>query len=148
MDYKAHLEKLREYYFRAPPSARLNIANQRIQNPEHGPNILITHVSAIEGMLRSLVMWAESGNNNPNAEIYKKYKFHGIESLYKRYCELKSCAPITSELVFELVGYAVEYRNLLAHDCTYLGQDRFPQLIQACEEFLSALCKHAGIKNS
>ncbi len=148
MEYAEHLEKLREQYFKASPSQRLHIARQRIQNPEHGPNLLITHVSAIEGMLRSLVLWAEAGGNSPDAALYEQYKNFGVKGLYKKYCNLKSCEPLVSESIFELVSYAVEYRNLLAHDCTYLGQDKFPKLIQACVEFLEALCSHAGLKHS
>jgi len=45
------------------------------------------------------------------------------------------------EDTWRLFGYAVDYRNMLAHECTYLGQDKFPSLIKACEEVLSALVK-------
>jgi hypothetical protein len=40
---------------------------------------------------------------------------------------------------WKLFVYAVEYRNLLARDCTYLGQDKFPSLIAACEAVLEKL---------
>ena len=105
-------------------------------------------MSAIEGILRSLVVWNETGSGRPKADTYDKYKYTGVSKLYDKYleqCNVKSEEIITAEK-YELVGYAVEYRNLLAHECTYLGQDKFPDLIDACQEFLSGLCSHARIK--
>lgn len=40
---------------------------------------------------------------------------------------------------------AVDYRNLLAHECTYLGLDKFPSLIDGCEEILEKLVELAGL---
>src|SRR5690348_12822730 len=36
-------------------------------------------------------------------------------------------------------GYAVSFRNMLVHECTYLGQDKFPHLSQACQCVLQRL---------
>ncbi len=36
-------------------------------------------------------------------------------------------------------GYAVSYRKMLVHDCTYLGQDKYPNLHQACQQVLQEL---------
>jgi hypothetical protein len=44
-----------------------------------------------------------------------------------------------------LFGYAVDYRNLLAHECTYLGLDKFPSLIEACEAVLEKLARLGGL---
>ena len=148
-DYEDHLKKLREQYVRSHPRQRVNIAKQRINNPSHGPNLIVTYVSAIEGILRSLVVWNETGSDRPKAGTYYKYKYTGVSKLYDKYLEqrdVKSEEIIAAEK-YELVGYAVEYRNLLAHECTYLGQDKYPDLLDACEEFLSGLCSHAGIND-
>ena len=149
-DYEEHLRTLRETYVRSYPRQRLNIAKQRIDNPCHGPNLLVTYVSAIEGILRSLVVWKETVSDRPEAETYNRYKRYGVCQLYERYLQqhdLESEAIISAEK-YEQVGYAVEYRNLLAHECTYLGQNTYPDLIDACQEFLSGLCAHAGIDDS
>lgn len=148
MDYAKHLKELRKSYYRSSPKQRLEIATQRIQNPDHGPNLLVTHVSAIEGLLRSLVIWAETHSGRPSAETYEIYRKWGVESLYAKYRLLTNCGELVSDSTFQLVGYAVEYRNLLAHECTYLGQDKYPELITACADFLMAISHHAGIKNS
>ena len=149
-DYEEHLRKLRKQYVRSYPRQRFNIAKQRISNPNHGPNLLVTYVSAIEGILRSLVVWKETVSDRPEAGTYDKYKYTGVSKLYDKYLEqrnAKSEEVIAAEK-YELVGYAVEYRNLLVHECTYLGQDKYPTLIDACQEFLSRLCAHAGIDDS
>ena len=149
-NYEKHLKKLREQYVRSYPRQRLNIAKQRINNPSHGPNLIVTYVSAIEGILRSLVVWNETDSDRPKAGTHCKYKYIGVSKLYDKYLEqrnVKSEEIIAAEK-YELIGYAVEYRNLLAHECTYLGQDKYLDLIVACQEFLSGLCAHAGINDS
>lgn len=40
---------------------------------------------------------------------------------------------------------AVEFRNLVVHDATYLGGDKFPELIRACAEVLFALATLSGL---
>lgn len=75
MEYDKHLKELREIYYRSYPKQRLGVAMQRIQNPEHGPNLLVMYVSATEGLLRSLVIWAETTNGRPSEKIYNKYKY-------------------------------------------------------------------------
>ena len=149
-DYEKHLTELRETYYRLFPTQRVKIAKQRIGNPSHGPNLIVTYVSAIEGILRSLVVWRETVSGRPEIATYNKYKRCGVRQLYEKYLqqhEVKSDAIVAAEK-YKLVGYAVEYRNLLAHECTYLGQDKYPDLIAACQEFLSGLCAHAGINDS
>ena len=150
IDYEKHLRKLREQYVRSYPGQRLNIAKQRISNPSHGPNLIVTYVSAIEGILRSLVVWNETDSGRPGIKTYNKYKRCGVHQLYEKYLQQRGVKSdvIIAAKKYELVGYAVEYRNLLAHECTYLGQDKYRDLIDACQEFLSGLCFHAGINDS
>ncbi len=127
----------------------MNIAKERISNPDHDPNLIVTYVSAIEGVLRSLVMWYETAPpSRPTAKTYSKYKNWTVRELYEKYLERrngKSEELIPAETC-ELLWYAVEYRNLLVHECTYLGQNRSLKLISACQEFLCKLCDHAKIK--
>lgn len=145
MDYEAHLKGLRESYYRSYPRQRLGVARQRIENPSHGPNLLVTYVSAIEGLLRSLVVWGETIGERPNEETYVKYQHWGVGKLYKKYLKQQNCNELVEASTYRLIGYAVEYRNLLAHECTYLGQDKYPDLLDACEELLQAISAHAGI---
>jgi hypothetical protein len=148
MDYENHLKELRASYYRSYPRQRVNIVKQRIENPEHGPNLLVTYVSGIEGLLRSLVVWGETNSGRPSAEIYEKYRMWGVDRLYKEYLKQKCSEPVVDDELYQLISFAVEYRNLLAHECTYLGQDKFPKLIEACDAFLKSICTHENIEYS
>lgn len=148
MDYASHLKELRESYYRSYPQQRFHIAKQRIENPAHGPNLIVTYVSAIEGILRSLVIWGNTSQGRPSEEIYKKYKNDNVKDLYKKYLSIKKCEPLVSSTIFDLVCYAVEYRNLLAHECTYLGKNKYPELIDACIVFLKAIADDARLDDS
>jgi hypothetical protein len=53
-------------------------------------------------------------------------------------------ATFFGEDTWKCFVYAVDYRNLLVHECTYLGLDVFPSLIEACEAVLNKLEKLAG----
>ena len=80
---------------------------------------------------------------------YPKYKRQSPEQLIKKYLALRGISDVKSyfaEDTWELFGYAVEYRNLLAHECTYLGIQKFPSLIEACEDVLTALVKQGRIR--
>jgi hypothetical protein len=80
---------------------------------------------------------------------YPKYKRQSPESLIKKYLALRGITNLKShfgEDTWELFQFAVEYRNLLAHECTYLGIQKFPSLIAACEDVLSSLVKEGRIR--
>ena len=148
MDYSQHLMDLRRSYVALLPSQRFRIAMQRIESPDNSPNLIVSYVSGIEGLLRSLVVHkVVADQEQPIEDVYKQHKMATVENLYSKYLELneiKSQSLVTDE-VFELVVFAVKYRNLLAHECTYLRQGISSELIPACEEFLFALADSAGI---
>ena len=150
MDYEKHLEELRRLYYQASPGQRLHVGRQRIQNPEHGPNLVVTYVSVIEGFLRSLVIWEETTSGRPSKETYEKHERLGVQKLFAKYLKQRHAEvkDIVTDDTYTLVDYAVKYRNLLAHECTYLGQGRYPELIDACETFLRSLARHAGVRDS
>lgn len=54
-------------------------------------------------------------------------------------------AAYFGEEAWKLFGYAVQYRNLLAHECTYLGYDRSPELIEACRTVIKKLAADQGL---
>jgi hypothetical protein len=148
MNYSERLKSLRESYFKAPPQQRINVAKKRIANQQSGPDFIVTYVSAIEGLLRSLVIWNNSYTGKPSKTRYDKYKNFGVDALYREYLKIINSETIVSDDIYELVTYAVGYRNLLAHECTYLGQDTYTGLIEACDSFLKEICTTAGLKYS
>ena len=148
MDYRNHLKELRKLYYRSNPEQRIHVARQRLDNPEHGPNLIVTYASAIEGILRSLVVWKDTTTNQPSQKTYDKYKYKDVPSLFTKYLKQTQASKesIVSEETYELVRFALKYRHLLVHECTYLGQDKYTELIEACEKFLHGICKYADLK--
>ncbi len=155
-DYEQHLAELRKSYIEATPRQRYSIARQRIEHLEHGPNVLVACVAAVEGLARSLAMHREASRGAKTRDlkahlsaIYSKYKWKRPEELIKQYL-LDEGLPAPPESfgndTWERLHYAIEYRNVLAHECTYLGQDRFPALIEACQIVLHKLAAIGGLK--
>lgn len=141
-EYEENLAQLRRLYVEATPRQRLHIANQRIQNPAHGPNQLVTSVAAVEGFARSLAMHGHSKSKAGLSEIYPRYRFKGPEDLIEEFLKVGNRGTPASFFNSEdwrLFKFAVQYRNVLTHECTYLGQDTFPELISACYRVLAAL---------
>jgi hypothetical protein len=150
MDYKLHLKKLRATYISGTPAQRLSISFQRIAYPNAGPNQLIAHVSVIEGFARSLVMHQEANDRSDKTSIYPEYQYKKIKDLIVQYLNNKGeCVPesVFGSDVWRKFGYAIEYRNLLIHESTYLGQDTYPELLEACTQVLSKLAKLENLDN-
>jgi hypothetical protein len=147
-EYEENLERLRRLYVEATPRQRLHIAKQRIQNPDHGPNQLVTAVAAVEGFARSLTMHCHADSKAGLSEIYPKYRFKGPEDLIEEFLKASNRGTPSSLFATEdwrLFKFAVQYRNVLTHECTYLGQDTFPELLSACYRVLSALAATQNI---
>ena len=148
LDYITELASIRGSYVESRPAQRLHILSLRLANPEHGPNLLVTHVSAVEALARSLAMHRKAKTKADLRALYPSYRNRKAESLVSEYVaglEQGSPAEIFGESAWRLFGYAVTARNLLVHECTYLGQDKYPQLIQACDSVIATLCKLSGL---
>ena len=121
-----HLKELREDYYRAFPRQRVGVARKRIGEAKDGLGIslLIAYVSAIEGILRSLVIWneKEAGEDRLSRATYHKYKRWGPKKLYKEYCRQfnEESDNIVAGETKDRVWDAVEYRHLVVHECTFL----------------------------
>jgi hypothetical protein len=147
-DIESHLAKLRCLYVEATPRQRLSVAKQRIAYPEHDPNRLIAYVSAVEGFARSLCMHLRAKSKAELSAIYPEYRWRGAEELIAEYFGAKDLGAPASQFeegVWDLFRYAVQYRNLLAHECTYLGLDKSPGLVKACHTVLRKLAAQEGL---
>ena len=47
---------------------------------------------------------------------------------------------------WEMFEVAARYRDLIVHECTYVGQDRHPHLIAAADTVLRGLIELAGLE--
>lgn len=147
-EIEKHLAKLRQIYVELTPRQRLNIAKQRIKNPDHDPNRLIAYVSAAEAVARSLCLHERRGTKEERSARYAEYKRRGPQGFIGEYLKAKGLPAPRDHFgaeTWQLFGYAVDYRNLLAHECTYLGLDRSPRLIEACRKVLQTLALDAGL---
>ena len=148
IDYVAELLKIRDHYVSATPRQRLSVIRQRLEDHHFGPNRLVTTVSAVEAFARCLTMRKLAKRKADLVKIYSRYKGREAKSLVDEY--LKSRGILDPQEYFgedtwKLFGYAVSYRNLLTHECTYLGLDKFSSLIKACEDVLDKLEKLSAV---
>ena len=148
VDVGQQLESLRRSYVIAYPRQRLHVAKLRINNPGHDPNRLIAFVSAAEGLARSLCMHHRVRRRSELAALYPNYIRRGPESLVGEFLAAKGLGKPRDYFgaeTWEHFEFAVQYRNVLAHECTYLGADLSPKLIKACRTVLRALAKEARL---
>ena len=80
--------------------------------------------------------------------LYGKYRDREAKSLVTEYLSSQgktNPADVFGSDTWRKFGYAVSYRNMLVHECTYLGQDKYPHLIEACKVVLDNLAGLAGL---
>ena len=150
IDFEAELARLRDDYMAAAPGQRLNVIHQRLDDHHFGPNRLVTEVCAVEGFARCLmVSHGARGREARLRAYYSKYRNWGASSLVREYLAVKKAG--TPQEVFgtdswRLYGHAIGFRNLLAHECTYLGLQKFEPLIGACRAVLTGLVRLSGVR--
>lgn len=147
-----HPEELQRVYAVATPAARLRVIKQRLASAhgELGSTRLVTIVSAVEALARSLVVHA-SGRPASTAEMrHRQYRNVGPVELVEEVLRLRGAAKGLQHFdraAWELFEVATLYRDLIVHECTYVGQDRHPHLIAATETVLRGLIELAGLDN-
>jgi hypothetical protein len=134
---------IRTVYVLHTPRARLNIIRERIEyaRREIGASRLITTVSAVEALARSIVV---NGNSRATAASYDLYKRAGPVELVPMALALfarGTPAQNVGEDVWQDFATAVDPRNLIVHECTQFGQDKWDRLIGAAETVLDLLTK-------
>ena len=147
IDYVTRLEKLRDNYVVAYPRQRLHVIRQRLDDHHFGPNRLVTAVSAVEAYARCLVLHFRAKRREDLRKSYPKYRDKSPKTLVAEYAKARGVDDLPSyfgEDNWKLFGFAIDYRNVITHECTYLGLDVFPSLIEACEAVLGKLEELAG----
>lgn len=147
IDYVAELLNIRDMYVSATPRQRLSIIRQRLEDHHFGPNRLVTSVSAVEAFARCLAMRRRATSKAELRKLYARYRGREAKSLVEEYLKTRGIddpSDFLGEDNWTLFRYAVDYRNVLTHECTYLGLDKFPSLIQACEAVLEKLVELSG----
>jgi hypothetical protein len=149
-ELRNELDEIRNAYVTAKPSSRLGIIRQRLARAEAeiGPTRLITTVSAVEALARSLIVHAPG---RPPATAHFRYQqvrdkqaLDLVEEALRLHGGKLPADEIGTEN-WELFGLAVQARNLVVHECTYLGQEKSPRMIDAAERVLEAMVEVAGL---
>ena len=151
IDYAKELSDLRKTYAEAAPQARLNVIRQRLRDSEQerGPTRLVTLVSCVEALARSLIVAASHPRTlAAHLAAYAPIEHHSATWLVAEVLRLRGKpAPeqYFSEDTWPLFTHAAEFRNMIVHEATYFGQDK-SALLQAAEEVLHELVRLAGLR--
>lgn len=149
VDYDGDLISVRARYVTSTPMQRMTVIGDRLaDDPYNGPNKLVTMVSAVEGFARGLVVQHDVTTADRMHKRYAKFRLCTPEYLVEKSLRLHGkgrASDFFREDTWSLFLLAVEFRNLVIHDATYLGGDKFPELISAGAEVLSALATLAGV---
>ena len=146
-----HPDELQRAYATATPAARLRAIKQRLAGAhgEMGSTRLVTIVSAVEALARSLVVHA-AGRPASTAEMrHKQFRQTGPVELVEEVLRLRGTRPPMQYFdgeTWELFEVAARYRDLIVHECTSIGPDRHPHLIAATEAVLRGLVELAGLE--
>ena len=146
-----HPDELQRAYAVATPAARLRVIKQRLASAhgEMGSTRLVTVVSAVEALARSLVVHS-AGRPTSTAEMrHRQFRNNGPVELVEEVLRLRGAPRGLQHFDredWELFEVATRYRDLIVHECTYIGQDRHPHLIAATESVLRGLIELAGLE--
>lgn len=145
-----HPEELQRMHAVATPAARLRVIRQRLAGAhgELGSTRLVTMVSAVEALARSLVVHSV-GRPASTAEMrHRQVRNTGPVELVEEVLRLRGARPGVQHFErddWELFEVATRYRDLIVHECTTIGPDRHPHLIAASEAVLRGLVELAGL---
>lgn len=149
IDYVAELLSVTKTYRAVSPQARYNTIRQRLDQAEIGATKLVSIVSAVEGLARSVAVHNKAPNESSVVSLYASYCSRApttlVEEVFKFY---RAGSPSTyfKDDTWPLFRHAVNYRNLVVHECTYLGQDKYPSLIDASFGVLESVATLAGLR--
>ena len=146
----AHADEILRTYAIATPAARLRSIRQRLASAhaEMGPTRLVTVVAAVEALCRSLIVHS-AGRPPSTAEMrHRQFRDTGAVELVQEVLRLRA-APGVAELfgpqVWERFEVALRYRDLIVHECTYIGRDAHADLITAVTTVLRGVIELAGL---
>ena len=146
-----HPDALQRTYAVATPAARLRAIRQRLASVhgEMAPTRLVTLVAAVEALARSLVV--HSFGRPPSTAEMRHRQFRDLGPLELAEEVLRLRGAERAALHFEgdtwsLFETAVQYRDLIVHECTFIGADASAQLISAADDVLRGLITLAGLE--
>jgi hypothetical protein len=114
-----------------------------------GSTRLVTLVSAVEALARSLVVHS-AGRPASTAEMrHRQFSGTGPVELVQEVLRLRGAPDGPRKFggeAWEGFEAAARYRDLIVHECTYVGQDLHPFLIASATAVLRGLIELAGLE--
>jgi hypothetical protein len=149
-ELREELEQLRKTYAASRPAARLGVIRQRLARAEReiGATRLVTVVSAVEALARSLVVHAPGRPASTSHFRYQQVRRKAPLELVEEALRLHGAVPPVEQYgdeTWQLFELAHDCRNLVVHECTSLGQDKYPALIAAAGRVLDGLVVAGGL---
>lgn len=139
--YESHLARLRKSYVSGTPAQRAGIARQRMDNPGVTANMLITCVSAVEGLSRSLVIEGLVLDGMEHRDAYDTTWRMSPPDMVSAIARSRGQNPETlvDADVCRLFVWGVKYRHLLIHEATFLNENDGSWLIDATRRLFNAI---------
>lgn len=150
-DLREHLDELQRACAVATPAARLRMIKQRLasSHAEMGATRLVTIVGAVEALARSLVVHS-SGRPASTAEMrHRQFRDTGPLELVEEVLRLRGAPRGLAHFgaqAWELFEVATRHRDLIVHECSYVGQDLHLYLFDAADAVLRGLVELAGLE--
>lgn len=135
-------KQLRALYLRGTLRQRYRIAAQRFDRASVGPSDLVNCVSALEGFARAVAMRRLTDAGNPLKEAHDYLRNVGVvELITKHICPAYQVTPDAAfgTAIWKQIPEAIEYRNLLVHEATFLNGGTCKRLIKATLACFDAL---------
>lgn len=151
LQLKDHSDELRRAYAVATPAARLRAIRQRLASVhgEMASTRLVTLVAAVEALARSLVVHS-FGRPPSTAEMrHRQFRDLGPLELAEEVLRLRGAARAALHFEGEtwaLFEAAVQYRELIVHECTLVGAEQSAHLISAADTVLRGLIALGGLE--
>ncbi len=146
-DSQISAKELRAIYQQGTVRQRYRIAVSRIDNPHLGPSVLVNTVSALEGFARCVAVRQRISAGEDAEKVYTDLKFVGpVELLRDHVCVRFGVDPALAfgNDAWCQIDEAVEFRNLLVHEATYLHGGTCRRLIAATRHCLQCIARLAG----
>ena len=149
-DLHDHVDELQRACALATPAARLRMIRQRLASAqgETGSMRLVTVVSAVEALARSLVVHS-SGRPASTAEMrHRQFRVSGPAELVEEVLRLRDAGRPASHFGAEnwsAFEVAVRHRDLVVHECATVDRDLNQYLFAAAESVLDGLVELAAL---
>lgn len=146
-----HPDELHRAYAVATPAARLRAIRQRLASVhgEMASTRLVTLVAAVEALARSLVVHS-FGRPPSTAEMrHRQFRDLGPLELAEEVLRLRGAERAALHFdgdIWPLFEAAVQYRDLIVHECTFIGSDQSAHLITAADSVLRGLIALTGLE--